>query len=49
MNLFDVYSLWNIEPVCAKGCRVWDKDNVEYLDFTVDTPLFLSDIRTRPM
>lgn len=33
MNLFDVYSLWNIEPVCAKGCRVWDKDNVEYLDF----------------
>ncbi|BBD46628.1 MAG: aspartate aminotransferase family protein [Petrimonas sp.] len=33
MNLFDVYSLWNIEPVRAKGCRVWDRDGVEYLDF----------------
>lgn len=31
--LFDVYSLWPIEPVRAKGCRVWDKDGVEYLDF----------------
>lgn len=33
MNLFDVYSLWNIEPVRAKGCRVWDRNGVEYLDF----------------
>ena len=33
MNLFDVYTLWNIEPVRAKGCRVWDKNGVEYLDF----------------
>ena len=33
MNLFDVYSLWNIEPVRAKGCRVWDRDGVEHLDF----------------
>ncbi len=33
MNLFDVYSLWNIEPVRAKGCKVWDKDGTEYLDF----------------
>ena len=32
MNLFDVYSLWNIEPVKAKGCKVWDKNGVEYLD-----------------
>ncbi len=31
--LFDVYSLWDIEPVRAKGCRVWDKNGVEYLDF----------------
>ena len=33
MNLFDVYPLWNIEPVKAQGCKVWDKDGVEYLDF----------------
>ncbi|MEA4948696.1 MAG: aspartate aminotransferase family protein [Petrimonas sp.] len=33
MNLFDVYTLWDIEPVRAKGCRVWDRDGVEYLDF----------------
>lgn len=32
MNLFDVYSLWNIEPVKAEGCRVWDKNGTEYLD-----------------
>lgn len=32
MKLFDVYSLWPIEPVRAKGCRVWDKDGTEYLD-----------------
>lgn len=33
MNLFDVYSLWDIEPVRAQGCRVWDKKGKEYLDF----------------
>jgi len=33
MNLFDVYSLWNIEPVKAQGCRLWDKEGTEYLDF----------------
>ncbi|MDD2313805.1 MAG: aspartate aminotransferase family protein [Proteiniphilum sp.] len=32
MNLFDVYSLWDIEPVRAEGCRVWDKEGREYLD-----------------
>ena len=32
MNLFDVYSLWQIEPVRAKGCRVWDSEGNEYLD-----------------
>ena len=32
MQLFDVYSLWNIEPVEAKGCRVWDKEGTEYID-----------------
>jgi acetylornithine aminotransferase len=32
-NLFDVYSLWNIEPVRAEGCKVWDKNGTEYLDF----------------
>lgn len=33
MNLFDVYSLWDIEPVKAKGCRLWDKNGTEYIDF----------------
>ncbi len=32
MNLFDVYSLWEIEPVRAKGCHVWDSEGTEYLD-----------------
>ena len=32
MNTFDVYKLWPIEPKRALGCRVWDKDEVEYLD-----------------
>jgi len=32
MNLFDVYPLWNIEPVKGSGCRIWDKDGKEYLD-----------------
>ncbi|HBK31159.1 MAG TPA: aspartate aminotransferase family protein [Porphyromonadaceae bacterium] len=33
MNLFDVYTLWNIEPVRAEGCRLWDAAGTEYLDF----------------
>ena len=33
MNLFDVYNLWNIEPVRAEGCRLWDKEGTVYLDF----------------
>ena len=32
MTLFDVYTLWPIEPVRAKGCKVWDKKGTEYLD-----------------
>jgi acetylornithine/N-succinyldiaminopimelate aminotransferase len=32
MNTFDVYKLWPIEPVKAKGCRIWDREGVEYLD-----------------
>ncbi len=32
MELFDVYSLWPIEPVRAKGCKVWDSKGIEYLD-----------------
>lgn len=32
MDLFNVYPLWNIEPVKGEGCRIWDKDGVEYLD-----------------
>ena len=32
MNLFDVYSLFDVTPVRAKGCRVWDDKGQEYLD-----------------
>lgn len=32
MDLFNVYPLWDIEPVKAKGCRLWDKNGEEYLD-----------------
>ena len=33
MNLFDVYTLYPIEPVEAKGCEVWDSNGTKYLDF----------------
>jgi acetylornithine/N-succinyldiaminopimelate aminotransferase len=33
MKLFDVYPLYNIEPVKGKGVKVWDTEGVEYLDF----------------
>jgi acetylornithine aminotransferase len=33
MKLFDVYSHWQIEPIRAQGCKIYDKDGVEYLDF----------------
>ena len=32
MNLFDVYPLWNIEPVKGLECKIWDKEGREYLD-----------------
>lgn len=32
MNLFEVYSIQDIEPVEAKGCKVYDKEGAEYLD-----------------
>jgi len=32
MNLFDVYSLFDVVPVRAEGCRVWDDKGQEYLD-----------------
>lgn len=32
MELFDVYSLYEIEPVRGKGSRVYTADNTEYLD-----------------
>ncbi len=32
MNLFDVYPLWDIEPVKGLGCKLWDKNAKEYLD-----------------
>lgn len=32
MNLFDVYSLWDVTPVRAQGCKVWDSEGREYLD-----------------
>ncbi|MBQ5874912.1 MAG: aspartate aminotransferase family protein, partial [Alistipes sp.] len=33
MNLFDVYSLLDMEPVKAQGAYLWDKNGQEYLDF----------------
>ena len=32
MKLFDVYSLFDVTPVRAKGTRVWDDQGTEYLD-----------------
>ncbi len=32
MNLFDVYPLFDITPVRAKGCYVYDEKGTEYLD-----------------
>ena len=32
MKLFDVYSLFEVTPVKARGCRVWDDQGTEYLD-----------------
>ena len=32
MQLFDVYSLFDVTPVRAQGCRIWDDKCVEYLD-----------------
>ncbi len=32
MKLFDVYPLFNIEPVKGKGSYIWDKDGNKYLD-----------------
>lgn len=33
MNLFDVYSLFDVTPVKGLGCRIWDDKGQEYLDF----------------
>lgn len=33
MNLFQVYSLLDMEPVKAQGAYLWDKQGQEYLDF----------------
>jgi acetylornithine/N-succinyldiaminopimelate aminotransferase len=32
MKLFDVYPLFNITPVKAQGCNVWDAEGSKYLD-----------------
>ncbi|MGM9786436.1 MAG: aspartate aminotransferase family protein [Candidatus Cryptobacteroides sp.] len=32
MNLFEVYKLWNIEPIKGLDTKLWDKDGVEYTD-----------------
>lgn len=32
MELFDVYSLFDVTPVRASGCKVWDSEGNEYLD-----------------
>lgn len=33
MKPFDVYPLFDIEPVKAQGCWIWDKEGKKYLDF----------------
>jgi acetylornithine aminotransferase len=33
MKLFDVFPRWEVEPVRAQGCRIYDKEGTEYLDF----------------
>ena len=33
MNLFDVYPLYEIEPVRGRGSYVYDAKGIEYLDF----------------
>ena len=33
MKLFDVYSLFEIEPIKGEGCYVYDKAGTKYLDF----------------
>ena len=32
MELFDVYSLFDVTPVRASGCTIWDSEGQEYLD-----------------
>ena len=32
MELFNVYPLYNVTPIKAKGAYVWDKNNTKYLD-----------------
>lgn len=32
MKLFDVYPLYDIEPVKGRGAKIWDKEGREYLD-----------------
>ena len=32
MDLFEVYKLWDIEPVRGQDTTLWDKDGVEYTD-----------------
>jgi acetylornithine/N-succinyldiaminopimelate aminotransferase len=32
MKLFDVYPLFDITPVKATGCHVWDSEGIQYLD-----------------
>jgi acetylornithine aminotransferase len=33
MNLFDVYSQYDVEPIRGRGCYVYDSEGTEYLDF----------------
>ena len=33
MKLFEVYPLFDVEPVKAEGCYLWDDQGTKYLDF----------------
>jgi len=32
MKFYDVYPIYDIEPVKGLGCKLWDKNGIEYLD-----------------
>ena len=42
MKPFDVYPLFDIEPVKAEGSYLWDKNGIKYLDLITAWPPYRS-------